>query len=108
MINAGELIHNVSIQQPVETQNEYGEAMQTWTNLKTGVWAAIKPIRGTEYWRAQQVQAEIDTRIIIRYCAGVTHKMRILNGADEYYIRNIINTDERNTELQLMCARFPE
>jgi SPP1 family predicted phage head-tail adaptor len=108
MISAGRLNHSVSIQQPIETQNEYGEAVVMWGDLSTGIWASIEPIRGTEYWRAQQVQAEVDTRIVIRYSSGITHKMRVLNNSDEYYIRNIIDTDERHTELHLMCARFPE
>ena len=56
----------------------------------------------------QQVQAEVDTRIVIRHITGITHKMRIMNGVNEYYIRSIIDVDERHKELQLMCARFPE
>jgi SPP1 family predicted phage head-tail adaptor len=108
MIGAGRLIHQVSIQQPVEVQNAYGEAVITWADLRTGIWASIEPIRGREYWAAQQVQAEVDTRIVIRWITGVTYKMRVLNGTDEYYIRSVIDPDERHTELQLMCARFPE
>ena len=108
MISSGRLSHYVSIQQPVEVQNDYGEAIETWTNLLTGVWASIQPISGKEYWTAQQIQAEIDTRIVIRYISGLTHKMRVLNGTDEYYIRSIINPNEGNTELQLMCARYPD
>lgn len=102
------MIHKINIQQAVEAQNEYGEPMVTWATFKSSVWASIKPLRGREYWAAQQVQAEIDTEIGIRYVAGVTFKMRILNGTDEYYIRSIINPEERDKELLLMCARFPE
>lgn len=107
-MNAGRLIHRVDIQQPVETQNEYGEPEVTWANLSTGLWASIEPLRGREYWAMQQIQTEIDTRIVIRHVTGITHKMRIVNGADEYYIISINDVDERHKELHLMCARYPE
>lgn len=106
-MNAGKLRHRVTIQSPVETQNTYGEAEVRWQDVAT-VWAMVEPLRGREYFASKQMVSEIETRVVIRYMAGITAKMKIVHGADEYLIETIINVLERNRELQLMCKRFSE
>ena len=107
-MNAGRLRFRVDIQQPVETQNSYGEPEVTWTDVATGIWAGIEPLRGREFFAARQVNAEIESRIVMRYRSDVKAKYRILHGTDEYYIDTVINVGERNRELQLMCTRSIE
>lgn len=102
---AGHLRFQVSIQKPTPTLNNLNEPEITWTDVSTGVWASIEPLRGREYFAAKQVNAEIDARITMRYRAGVQTDYRILHGSNEYYIVSIINVEERNRELQLMCTR---
>ena len=104
-MKAGRLRHYVSIQQPVETQNSYGEPEVTWDDVSTGVWAGIEPIMGREFFAAKQINAEIEARIVMRYRSDVKAKYRILHGVNEYYIETVINVGERNRELQLMCTR---
>lgn len=110
-MKAGRLRHRVNIQQPVETQNAYGEAEVAWSNVLTNVWAGIEPLRGREFFAAKQVNAEIEARVVIRHRAGITAKMRIVDlchGSGEYYIDTVINPEERNRELQFMCTRSIE
>lgn len=116
-MRAGALRHQVTIQQPVETQNAYGEPKVRWQDVATGVWAGIEPIRGREFFAAKQINAEIEARVTLRHRTGMTEKMKIIHGAgcvcnaastDEYLIDTIINVGERNRELQLMCTRFIE
>jgi SPP1 family predicted phage head-tail adaptor len=104
-MRGGRLRHKVSIQQPVETQNTYGAPEVAWANVATGVWVGIEPLRGREFFAAKQVNSEIEARVVMRYRSDVKAKYRILHGADEYYIDSVINIDERNRELQLMCTR---
>ena len=104
-MNPGALRHLVTIQKAVETKNAYGEPEVTWTNVVENVWSQIIPLRGREYFAAKQINADIEARIVMRYRTDVTAKMRLLHGTDEYYIYSIINVDQRDRFLHLMCTR---
>ena len=47
----------------------------------------------------------MDTRFTIRYIAGIKGNMRILYNQEAYDIESIINVDERNKELEILCTR---
>lgn len=102
---AGLLRHQVEIFSLVETQStNTGEMVQSWSSLGT-VWASIESLKGQEKWAAAQRQSTIDTKITIRYLSGVSVKGKIVYGSITYMIESIINIDERNRELQIMCYR---
>lgn len=107
-MNAGRLRFRVDIQKPVETQNTYGEPEVVWSDVATGIWAGIEPLKGREFFAAKQVNAEIEALVIMRYRSDIKAKYRIMHGTNEYYIDTVINVDERNRELQLMCSRSIE
>lgn len=73
---AGNLRHRVTIQQQVETRNEFGEIAVSWQDFAT-VWAAIEPLSAREFVQSQAMQSQVTTRIVIRSIAGLTPKMRI-------------------------------
>jgi SPP1 family predicted phage head-tail adaptor len=102
-LKAGELRHQITIQQSTESQNDYGEATSSWSEFAT-VWASVQPISGREFFAAQAVQAQVSTRIKIRYLPDVTPKMRVLFGSRVFRIEAVLNIDERNRELHLMCV----
>lgn len=104
-MQAGKLSHRIKLQQMTGAggQDSTGQPQETWTDVAE-VWAAVEPIRGREYFAAQQVNAETTHRVRIRYLVGVTPMMRILFGARVLRIEAVINVDERNRELQLMCV----
>jgi len=111
------LRHIVTIQTPVETQDGYGSPTVRWQDVASGVWASIDPLRGREYFAAKQIQAEAEVRIWMRYRTDLSVKMKIVHGPtcvcsiatrDEYLIESIINVNERNREMQIMCTRFVE
>lgn len=106
-MKAGDLRHRITIQAPPEpedvSQDNYGQEKPGWSRFAI-VNAAIEPLSGREFWNAQQIQATQVTRIRIRYLAGVTERMRVVWGERKFNIQSIINMDERNIELQLMCV----
>ena len=104
-MRAGKLRHRITIETPTETRNAYGEPEVTWGTFKE-VWASVEPIRGREFWRAQEQQARVTTRIRIRYLADVTPKMRIVFGSKTYIINAIIDQEERHAEMQLICEEM--
>ena len=68
------------------------------------VWAAIEPLRGREWLETRMVQADVDTRIRIRYLSTVTPSMRVLWGTRVFeIIAPPIHLQERKRETHLMC-----
>lgn len=101
-MRAGKLRRRLEIQQAVETQSATGEMAVTWNTYAT-VWGAVEPLRGREFWAAKEQQAQIDTRIRIRYLAGVTPKMQVLDGTRVFLIYGVIDPESRHQEMQLMA-----
>lgn len=104
MTSAGKLRHRIVIEQPTKTRDPYGAEVETWTPFAT-VWAAVEPLRGREFFAAQQVNAEVTHRVTLRYIPGVIRAMRVtFKGRILDMVSPPINVDERNQELQLMCV----
>jgi len=102
-MSIGELKHRVTIQRAALAQDSSGSTAETWSTLAT-VYAAIKPLKGREYFAAQQVQAETTHEITIRYRADVTALTRVVFGNRTFEIQSVINSMEANRWLILMCA----
>lgn len=102
-MRAGRLRHQITIQGTTETQNSYGEPVTAWTDFAS-VRAEITPISGREYFAAQEVRSDVTHRVRLRYLSGVTSQMRIMFGSRIMDIESVINVNERNHELQLMCV----
>ena len=101
-MRAGNLRHRVTIQTFTTTTDSYGQPIESWATFAE-VWGAVEPLTGREYFQAQQVQAEVNYRVRLRYLAGVVPTMRVLHDGRTLEVQAVINPDERNRELQLMC-----
>ena len=102
MMQAGRLRHRITIQTFTTTKDEFGQPVETWDTFDT-VWASVEPLTGREYFQAQQTQAEISYRVRIRYLSGVEPTMRVIHGSRTLEILAVLNAEERNREIQLMC-----
>ena len=102
-MRAGKLRRRLIIQQATETQGATGEMATVWATFAT-VWGSVEPLRGREFWAAKEMQAEVSTRIRIRYLAGVTPKMQVMDGARTYLINAVIDPEMRHIQLDLMCV----
>ena len=105
-MNAGKLRKLITIQQQSATNDEYGAQIISWSSFGIDRWADVEPLQGREYFAGHQFQSKIDTKFTLRYVAGVSPKMRILYNSLSYDIESVINVDERNRELQIMCSRI--
>lgn len=101
-MNIGKLRHRITLLKQVNTVNDYGAAVTMWKNVAT-VWADVRPLSGREYFSAQQVQSEITTQIWLRHLDGIKPSMRVKLGKRFLEIVAVLNTQERNVSLQLMC-----
>lgn len=77
-MQAGKLRRRVTLQQATQEQNEFNEVETIWTDFAVNVPASVELITGRESFAAQQVQAEVDTKIRLRYRTGVTEIARVL------------------------------
>ena len=98
----GKLRHRIAIEQVAEIQDSDGSVIETWSAF-ADVQASIEPISGREYFAAQITQADVTHRISLRFIAGIITKMRVKHGSRIFDILSVINVNERNRELQLMC-----
>jgi len=82
-------------------RGEYGAPIESWTPVAT-VWAAIEPLQGQEYFAAYRENANVTTRIRIRYRTGIDRTMIVRYGDAEFEIEYIIHPKFAKVELQLM------
>lgn len=101
-MRAGRLRHQVEIQQYTATRDAAGQEIRDWTEFAT-VRADVMPLSGREFFDAAQYNVEISHRVRIRYRPGVTTKMRVIHEGRVLDIEYVINKDERDRELHLMC-----
>ena len=104
-MGSGAYRHRITIQSVTETADSFGAMTETWGTFAQ-VWASIEPLSGRELLQAQQIQADVTHRVRFRFLAGVTAKMRGLYGTRYFNILSIINTDERDREIVLMCKEL--
>lgn len=99
----GNLRHRITLQKPVIIRDSIGQELEGWQDVAT-VWASIEPLSGKEYFNAQQTNSEVSTKITIRYLESVTPFMRVFFQKHTYNILSVINFEERNIYLQLLCS----
>lgn len=112
-MRTGPLNKRVKIERRVETQNDALEVVIRYVPWQE-VWAEIEPLSGREYFAAQQVSSDVNTRIRIRHLEGVTRKMRVLyerlagspTEVDYYEVDNVIAVKENRRDIYLMCRKI--
>lgn len=103
-MRAGRLRHRLALQSKTETRNAYGEAVVGWT-VEDTVWGAIEPLSGREYFAQDQVQSEVRVRVVIRYRSDIDTSWRVVNDGKYYDIVDVINENNRDRMLTLMCRQ---
>lgn len=99
----GNLRHRITLQKPVIVKDSIGQENEEWQDVAT-VWASVEPLSGKEYFNAKQTNSEVSTKITIRHLLGVTSRMRVSFQKHTYNILSVINFEERNIYLQLLCS----
>lgn len=103
MLRTGRLRETVTIQQAALARDSHGQPIETWSTFAT--WQCeISPLRGREYFAAQQFAADTTHKLIGHWISGVLPTMRIAHGSRVFRIESVINAGERNRELELMCV----
>ena len=102
-MRAGTLRHRVIIQKKDDAASRIsGET--TWNDYAT-VWAQIAPASGsqTSDSNTMKTDSEVTHRITIRFLRGLTPDMRLSFEGRIFKIEIIINTNERNREIEIQA-----
>lgn len=102
---AGRLRFRISIERPTPSLDEAGGEVPGFTFF-TEVSADILPMKGRERTASDQIVAEVDTRIIIRWSPHVDvvdEKWRVRHGTVVYDIKYKGHLGLRQREIELMC-----
>ena len=100
-MKAGSLRHVITLQEPVETQNDYGEPVTSWQDVLS-CRASIEPLSAREFFASQQTKADVTHKVRLRYLP-VVPTMRLLFGTRVFNISSALNREERGIELELLC-----
>lgn len=98
------LIHSITLEQRPATTDSYGEQTLSWSTVMSGIPAKVSPLSGRELMASGAIASEITHRVVMRYLAGVTEEMRVNFGGRYFAIKAILDEEERNEKLTLMCA----
>ena len=105
-MSIGERRHRVTFQGATVTQDSYGEADKTWSDLCTS-WALVQPLKGRERFAAAQMQYDVDHRIVTRYRS----ELSALDGGDRatwdgktFDIKSVIWRDHTKKELEILAT----
>ena len=104
-MSIGERRHRVVFQRATISQDAYGEPDKTWSNLATR-WALVQPMKGGERFSANQVQVDVDHRIVCRYdstMATLTAGDRATWSGHIYDIKSIVWRDHTQKEMEILA-----
>jgi len=102
----GRLRRRVVIQTVSEAQNSIGEPIETWSTFAT-VWGGVEPLPSRDRHTASQLEEPVVWRLIIRYLAGVTGKMRVVYDGTTYGIKGTPMVDAGRTQIELLLEQLP-
>mgnify|MGYP001579842145 CR=1 FL=1 len=94
----------MSIQEnQVKETDSTGAEVENWVTIAR-CWMSIEPLRGQEFFAAQQINATATHRVGLRYRPGLTAKHRLMFEGRIFHVGPPLNPEERNRELELMCT----
>ena len=102
MKRAGALRHRVKLEQATKTPDGGGGSSIVWDEVAS-LWVAIKPLSGRELLTAGQFASRLTHEIIMRYRVSVLPEMRLRKGSRLFAIKAVIDVDEKQTWLRVLC-----
>lgn len=107
-IRAGRLNKRITIQKLSAANDDFGSAPPQWETFATA-WASVEPLQGREFMSTSGEQAQVTTRIRLRYIPGITSAMRVLSEGRVFNLAGPpVDPDMRHRELHLMTVETDE
>jgi len=99
---SGKYRHRIQLEKPTTIKNSSGEPIKTW-QIVGNRWAGVNPMRSRERFAAQQVNEELTDKVFMRFDSKIDSTYRIIFRNRTLNIDSIINVEERNRELEIIC-----
>ena len=99
----GDLNKIIDIQSKTRVADGIGGFTETWATQCSGIYAAIWPVSAKEQIQSDQMSMIITHRIRIRYRSRIKSDWRIKYANRYFSIMSIINPNEANGNLELLC-----
>lgn len=105
----GRANQRLKLQAKSVTRNSIGEEIVAWTDVVTetadhAIWAEAWPMKGREFFAAQQTQYAADVRFRIRYRDGITREMRILWNDEPYDIVMLVDVGAGRHTIEILAV----
>ena len=93
------------IEEAAETRTSDGGITSGWASIGT-TWAWVRGLRGRELFSAQQINPQTTHKITMHHRSGMNSGLRLLDktGARVFNIESVVNLDERNREIEMICT----
>lgn len=105
MIHAGELRHLAKFKVPTVATIAGDTTVAPFVEDFDG-WVSIQPLAGSEETVGDQVQVSVGHLVKMRYDARVHERMAMVARGRTFEIMSVLNMDERDIELQLLCREL--
>ncbi len=98
VLNPGTHDARITIQSLTETQDGYGDPIQSWADLTStpDMWAEVMPPTGGEQFQAGQVNATAETTFRVRYRSDLNVEMRVVYETTPYDIKALTEIGRRS------------
>lgn len=96
--------HRITFQIQPPDKDSLGGYGDDWKDVFT-VWAQISPVSGREYF-SQIRETAVSHKIYCRYREGISPKMRIRYKNRTFRIISVLNWEENNKGLTIMCEEI--
>jgi SPP1 family predicted phage head-tail adaptor len=93
------------LETPVETPNTLGGAAISFSPV-IGVWGRLEALSGREREAGLKLEGVADTRITIRWRAGIDTRMRFSSGTRIFVIRSAFDPDDARRDLVCLCEEI--
>jgi SPP1 family predicted phage head-tail adaptor len=103
-VKAGTLRQRIEFQEDQgTTQDAYGAVTADW-NTVARRWAEVVPLSGRELEVARAQAPTADHRVTLRHWPDLKPHHRVKFGDKYFAINSVLNTDQRDRELVLLCT----
>lgn len=103
-MQAGNFRNPIDIQERIQEQDKYGQISIDWRTKKS-VWGDVRYLSGTEQIRSSVESSQVKASVRIRYEAGITAGMRIVDIDNDTVlsIQAVTPDPKRKTYVDLAC-----
>jgi len=98
----GKMRYRVKVENATNTRDAGGGMSQNYTAV-TFIYANIKPVNANSSYRQGMVQEKVTHEVTMRYMKNIGTNSRISYGTRLFDIKGIVNVDERDRFLKLLC-----